>query len=263
MTEPIRAPDPFSDAPWDDDDPATSQPDGGGSPASRGVLRASLILLIVSTAVMFLAAVASNNAVPSSTNERIALAVHRASMFAMLLSFVGILFAYRLPMLAAYLSAKREQRAASGTKQSLLTAELSGLLLASAVLLAWVWGSILFGFPLLHLITYWLLFVIAAMLANMILLHTGALRSFAIGMLLSLLLILFTWRSIGTMLIFAGGRFGGGLGFSGSDENRLFIVFGVEITMSVAAGLVCACYYEFVAKLRSQADDAAAVAQSP
>ena len=258
MSEPTRPPDPLSDAPWDDDDPATSQPEGSGSRASGGMLRASLILLIVSTAVMFFAAVASNNAVPSSATERVALSIHRASMFAMLLSFVGILFAYRLPMLSAYLLAKQEQRAARGTRPSTLSAELAGLLLASGLLLAWVWGSVLIGFPLLHLITYWLLFVIAALLANMILLHTGTLRCFAIGMLLSLLLILITWRSIGTMLIF-----GGGLGFSGSDENRLFVIFGLEITMSVVAGLVSAWYCEFLMKLRSKANDAGTIAPSP
>ena len=137
----------------------------------------------------------------------------------------------------------------------MITAELWGLLLASAVLLAWVWGTILFGFALLYLITYWLLSLIVALLANMIFLHTGALRSFAVGMLMSLLLMLLSWRSIGTMLIFSGGRFGGTLSFGGSDESRLFIVFGVELSVAVAAGLICAFYSESVAKLRSRAVD--------
>ncbi len=262
MTEPSRTSGPFSDAPWDDDDPPATQGATDASPVSRTMLRASLTLLIVSTAVMFLAAVASNNAIPSSAAERIALTIHRASMIAMLLAFFGILFAYRLPMLSAYLQAKREQQAAGKSKQSVLSAEIKMLLMASALLMAWVWGTVLLGFAVLHLITYWLLVVIAAVLANMIVLHKGTLRSFAVGMLMSLLLILLTWRSMGTMLIFNGAGFGR-FGFGGPSESWLFVIFGLEITVSVAAGLVCAFYYGFLAKMRARDEESHTLAQSP
>lgn len=260
MTEPAPPPGPVGDAPWEVDDPPVSRQATGHASVVRHLLRASLILLIASTAVMFLAAIAANSAVPSSTQERLALGAHRTSMFAMLLGFAGILLAVRLPMLSAYLSGRRARRTAAGLPPNILSAELRGLLLASAVLLAWVWGTALYGESRLHLITYWLLIIIAALLANMIIIHTGALRSFAVGMLMALLLILFTWRFLGTIAILYGDDFE--IGFGGPKSATGYRAFGIEITISVIAGLVSAYYYDFVAKKRARSADAPAELQS-
>lgn len=259
MTEPVRAPGPFNDAPWDDDDPPAPAEEAGHSPFFRQLRQTSLMLLIVSTAVMFLAAIASNNAVPSSVQERIALGVHRISMFAMLLGFLGILLALRLPMLSAYLSDRREQRSATGIPPTTLSPELQGLLLASAVWLGLVWSAAFYGGAWLILITNWLLIITAALLVNMIILHTGTLRAFAAGMLLGLLLILLTWRNLNTIALLNGGGILTGPGRSA--QTWVSKAFGIEITVSVVAGLISAFYCDFVIKRRARFADAPAVSQ--
>ncbi len=111
MTEPVRAPDLWPDSPWADDEPSAERPAAGGLPtASRSVLRTSLVVLIASTVVIFLSAVASSNSAANSPAERVALMLHRASMFVMLVAFVGILAAYRLPSLMAFFRARSGER---------------------------------------------------------------------------------------------------------------------------------------------------------
>lgn len=84
-------------------------------------------------------------------------------------------------------------------------------------------------------------------------------RSFAIGMLVILLLILFSWRSHDTSVVFGGASIGSNAG--ALQRNRLYLALGIEITVSVMAGLLCAAYYEFVAMLRSRSSDVPADSQ--
>ncbi len=252
MTDPMSTSDPFSDAPWDDN-PSASLPAANVSFATRRLLRLSLVVLISSTVVMFLAAVASNNVTPSSPQERFALGIHRTSMFGMLLGFIGILLSQRLPALAAYLNAKRESASLGRAQRSTPAAEFWGLIWACMILLIWVWGSVYIGIAILHVITYWLLIVVAALLANMIILHTGTLRSFAVGMLVSLLMILFTWRFLGSIAILYGDGFGMGRG--GAADTWVYVTFGIEVSVAVLAGLLCAAYHELLGSMRSRPAD--------
>jgi hypothetical protein len=243
--------DPWADSPWADDDAATAPQRAVGQwTASAAVLRPSVGLLIASTVVIFLSAVASSNAAPNSDMERVALGVHRIGMVAMLAGFVGILLAYRLPAASAMLQAKREDRIAAESKQPLLTADLRFLLLACGLLIAWVWSVTWVQSALLHQLTFWVLLVLAGLLANMTLLHRGTIRAFAVGTLVTLVLVLLTWRSLmaGFMTNWAA------VGLGSNNYNMLFISMSIEVTLSLLSGLICAGYYNLVMRVRGRAD---------
>jgi hypothetical protein len=103
MTEPTQLRDLWPDEPTRSQGPQADDGCGGedaassrnSSASSTAPLKISLFLLIASTVAIFIAAVVSSNAAANSPLEQVALAAHRASMFALLLSLFAVLAAYR------------------------------------------------------------------------------------------------------------------------------------------------------------------------
>ncbi len=123
--------------------------------------------------------------------------------------------------------------------------------MASGMLIAWVWAAAWSGNTLMYQLTSWILLISAGLLANMVILHKGCVRSFAVGTLVTMILVLFTWRSVLPAIMLSQGRFGFG---PGADLSRLLMNFGIEVTLSLLSGLICAFYYNFVMRIRSRVD---------
>ncbi len=245
MTEPPRVPDPWAGTPWAEDESSGAGEDvkEGASNAVRAILRPSVILLIASAIVMFLSAVGSSNAPASSFLEHASSFLHRASMIAMLVAFIGILVAYRLPMLSASL----ENSGIKRHRRRWLSSEVQILLLASGLVLVWVWGTAWTGYAILTQVNFAVLYVIAGLLANMAILHNGTVRSFAIGVLGTILLVSYQFNSI--VMAFVMGGFSG-MGRRG-DFRGLSIGFAIAVTLAIVSGLVCAFYHGWVEKVRA------------
>jgi hypothetical protein len=252
MTEPDQGPDLWPGTPWSDH-PAIDQNRNESDlpPSSRSLRKSGVILLIASTVVLFLSAIASGNAAANTPAEQISLGVHRISMVAMLISFITILVAYRLPSLLTYLESRPVAASKPELNSRIFTQPLRFLLKASCILIIWVWCVILIGSPVLHQVTLWALFILAGLLANMIILHRGCVRSFAIGTLITMVLVLLTWRSLHPMLMANQGSFG----FPGGPDFRMiYVSYGMEVTLSLVSGLLCACYHNFVASIRARTE---------
>jgi hypothetical protein len=237
-------------SPFEDDESSAEPAGGGGGAASPRVLRASLVVLITSTIVLFLSAVASSNAAPNSPQEQVALAVHRLSMFAMLLGFFGILAAYRLPVVLEYLRQRSSGNAAAGASHSMLAPDLSFLVASSGLLMLWVWMTAWFGSALLHQLTVWGLLAAAGCLANVALMHGGCIRSFAVAALVTTILTMLHNSPWLQMMMFGQGQplFGGV-----ANYNWLHLNFAIEVTVVLIAGLASAFYFQLVARKRAQA----------
>lgn len=233
--------------PWDDDDdhfPRTPiDPDRA---LTMRLLRPSVIALAVCTGVIFISAVASNNAIASSPLENASLAMHRFGMFGLLLSFFGILISYRLPGIAKSLDITDRRKQGNPNRQiKLVTVGLRRLFLMNVVIIAVVWLTAFSAMMIPMVLLQMAAIASLGLLGNLAILHRGLLQAYAIGTLLPLLVVLLNWQSM-SMASF------GALGMMSPQRNLSFFsgTFATLVTVALIAGLISAAFYTINAQLQ-------------
>lgn len=228
--------------PWDDDHPDANTPDDPDRVLTMRLLKPSLISLAACTVVVFLSAVASNNAVASSPLESGALAVHRLGMFGLLVSFLGILISYRLPHISRILQHNSFQVSESVLKRNRFSSGVRFLLMANFTLVAAIWLIAYSGIPsLLNLLQISSL-ISAGVLCSVALLQRGYLQAYAVGVLLPLVIVSLNWQSLVMQMSYS-------YGFNSRQDQWLISnAFALNLTGSLISGLISAAIYPFMAK---------------
>jgi hypothetical protein len=229
---------PASRNPWDDDDQsAAPQPDDPDRLLMMRLLKPSLIALAACTGVIFLSAVASNNAVPSSPLERTSLAIHRLGMLGLLISFFGILVSYRLPAISRLLLSGEPD---SNPKSRLanMTSGLSGLFALNVFVGVAMWLAALNWTTMPPALFQLIALISIGVLGNFAILHRGILQAHAIGALLPLAFVMLNSQS--TMMMVSMATYG-----MPSSMNPWSISqpFAVQMTCVLIAGTLSAAIY--------------------
>lgn len=234
--------------PWDDDaDHHSKTPDDPDRALTMRLLRPSVFALFISTGIIFLSAVASNNAVASSPLERASLAIHRIGMFGLLMSFVGILISYRLPAIARSLAGKLpDDHSTINRNLKLFSVGLRRLFMVNIIIICLVWlaafSSMFVPLTIMQLTALGCLGV----LGSLAILRRGLLQAYSIGVLFPLAVVLLNWQP---MMMASFGAYG----MMGQQRDiwMFTAMFASVLTVCLIAGLVSAAFYTFDAQLNA------------
>lgn len=174
MTDPRSRPHPLDDGvsvlPTSEDNESEAQ-------TFRLLLKLSVVLLIVGSVVAFLAAVAAGNARPNSALEKTGTVVNRLGVVAMLISFCGILVAYRIPRLKKF--------AMRTGPLHWFESGFVNLIVFNVFAAGVLWGLLCFLAPIVGTggtiaVASSVVVIYASLLATMVVWHRGYLRAYAI-----------------------------------------------------------------------------------
>lgn len=235
--------------PWDDDKPDTETPADPDRELTMRLLRPSLIALAACTGVIFLSAVASNNAVANSPLERASLAIHRLGMFGLLVSFFGILISYRLPFILRILQSDSSQPGEHVLKNNRFPSGVRSFLLANAVLVGMIWVVAYLGGPWLMSMLQHASLIAAGVLCSITLNQRGYLQAYSIGSLVPLLIISLQWQ---TLVMQASYTYG----FSSPQDQWLISsTIALHLSGAVVSGLISAVVYAVLRKKKAADED--------
>jgi len=226
-----------SKSPWDDDDPSTpAAPDDPDRALTMRLLKPSLIALAVCTGVIFLSAVASNNAIRSSQLEQTSLAIHRLGMIGLLVSFFGILVSYRLPAVSRFLKGAGAESAANERVER-LTAALRWLFLSNLMVGAIIWMIAYSGALLPIAFSQLVALISVGVLGNLAIVHRGIFQAYAIGAILPLAIVMINTHSMMMASIISHGM------ARNTAGQMLAWPFAAQITCVLVAGVVSAAIF--------------------
>lgn len=226
-----------------DDFEFSPQPDEASrTPVHRPLLKLSVWLIAGSFAVLLISAIATSLAPPSSGYESFSSGVYRASGLVLLVGFLGILAAYRIPQL------KQLSMDSGGWRQRVSGLGLliiinvvgfflvgAGLGLASDDPRIAMWGlSIYLG----------LLVIFAGLMVTVAIEHQGFMRAYAAGVLTAL--VLMAWISgNGLIYVIGGGRI---------NPRMSMVPLLVPLGVALTSGLVSAAYSTAMASYRKRSE---------
>lgn len=189
------------------------------------LMRVGVIGVIASTIVMFLAAIAANNASPNSPAEMVASITHRVAMVAMLVAFCAILLSYRI----AYL--KNVLISPAGPRRPYPGYRILAAVNCAVIGLVWLGlrGLSPVAGPTGGTVILFLSIVYSGLLVTMVIWHNNYLKAYAVGALTA-------WA----VMILTSPR-GIILGLSFPAWQTL-----LPIAMASLTGLVCAGYVKLL-----------------
>lgn len=196
----------------------------------RPLLKPCIVGISAGFVVAFLAGVTAANASPQSTGEVVGSALQRVGIIVMLVSFCGILLAYRIPHM---------KKIPLKSPKQLRIPEFLSLLVSHTVFLVLFWIVLLIAQSLLGpfaigVIAY-VLTLYASLLTVAAVWRTGCRRAYAIGALATIILSFYG----GAGSLFVGGY------YTRASANMAWPI-GVFLSIVVLNGLICAGYATFI-----------------
>lgn len=196
----------------------------------RPLLKPCIFGISAGFVVAFLAGVTAANSAPQSAGEVVGSAVQRIGIIVMLVSFCGILLAYRIPHL---------KKIPMKSPKELRIPDFLSLLVSKAVFVVFFWILLLstqgISGSFAIAVTSYVLILYAALLTVAAVWRTGCRRAYAIGALATIVLSFYG----GAGSLFLGGFYGRGAALS------LWPV-GIFLSLVVLNGLICAGYVAFI-----------------
>lgn len=196
----------------------------------RPLLKPCIVGISAGFIVAFLAGVTAANASPQSTGEVVGSALQRIGIVVMLVSFCGILLAYRIPHM---------KKIPMKSPKELRIPDFLKLFVSQTVFLIFFWIVLLIAQSLLGRMAIgvlgYILILYASLLTVSAVWRTGCRRAYAIGALATIILSFYG----GAGSLFVGGYYG-------RASAILAWPAGVFLSLVVLNGLICAAYATFI-----------------
>lgn len=201
------------------------------------LLKLSIRLALVSIAFILVATVLLLIAQPNSTLEIVSGTIHSICRVVLLMACLGVFVAYQIPKWNPV-----QVRRTSWLQLTLVRLILSLVILAALIV---VLVSIFYkDVWILLLILSSLLLISPGILAVLAIWHRGIVRAFAIGALMTLLVLPIWFGSIGILSSMFFGR-------PNATDPRIIIVL-LAFLFPTISGLICACYVAVLQKVRNE-----------